>query len=373
MRVFGFEREDTPFRTLEDAMNLWSTHGEERFGRLPRGLIVLAALSSALLVAPIDRVAAQHSDAHSDGNLARSDAMFGMPDRYGTVPPDNIFATTPGLEQQARRSQFTVNVLAPIFFNSNGDLAPAGGPAGTNSAEFSPIAGVSWSTPVFDLPLRFTANARAEVDRFTQVPAANFDKVALSGRLQYIDPTNDQSFSPYFAYAPRFDFDPFFKERFATRQDLNLGVNKTFNFDRSFGRVAFAPNTLADTVWSLGVTTFAQRRFRDPEPSSWAFYLIPSVTYVINEQWNVSLGAEFMFRTFDPYLGFTENEWFLEPIATLEFVLPSSWFGSDRNATLFGRPAIDLQMAYEQNWSNIAAFTYGAMHVGAALKLGWRF
>jgi hypothetical protein len=30
-------------------------------------------------------------------------------------------------------------------------------------------------------------------------------------------------------------------------------------------------------------------------------------------------------------------------------------------------------MAYEQNWSNIAAFTYGAMHVGAALKLGWRF
>jgi len=42
-------------------------------------------------------------------------------------------------------------------------------------------------------------------------------------------------------------------------------------------------------------------------------------------------------------------------------------------SSLFGRPAIDLQMAYEQNWSNIAAFTYGAMHVGAALKLGWRF
>ena len=121
------------------------------------------------------------------------------------------------------------------------------------------------------------------------------------------------------------------------------------------------------------MTAFAQRRFRDPEPSSWAFFLIPSVTYVISEQWNVSLGAELMRRLFDPYLGFTENEWFLEPIATLEFVLPSAWFGSDRNATLFGRPAIDLQMAYERNWSNIAAFNYGAWHVGAALKLGWRF
>jgi len=51
--------------------------------------------------------------------------------------------------------------------------------------------------------------------------------------------------------------------------------------------------------------------------------------------------------TFDPYLGFTENEWVPGTIATLEFVLPSAWFGSDRNARLFGRPAIDLQMAYE--------------------------
>ena len=76
---------------------------------------------------------------------------------------------------------------------------------------------------------------------------ANFDKVALSGRLQYIDPTNDQAFSPYFVYAPRFDFDPFFSERFATRQDLNLGVNKTFNFD---GRLP-AGGVLAPTRWPI--------------------------------------------------------------------------------------------------------------------------
>ena len=91
------------------------------------------------------------------------------------------------------------------------------------------------------------------------------------------------------------------------------------------------------------------------------------------EDVNVSLGVELMRRWFDPYLGFNEAEWFIEPIATLEFVLPASWFGSDRNARLFGRPAIDLQMAYEQNWSNIPAFSYSAWHAGAALKLGWRF
>lgn len=39
----------------------------------------------------------------------------------------------------------------------------------------------------------------------------------MSGRLQYIDPGNDQAYSPYLVYAPRFDFDPFFRERFDTR------------------------------------------------------------------------------------------------------------------------------------------------------------
>ena len=338
-----------------------------------KALIVIVSLAGFASVTVVGRAAAQRSDSYEDSNSARIDAMFGMHSRYTSVPQDNIFATTPGLEQQARRSQFTFNILAPISYNSNADFTPSGGAAGQNSAEFSPVIGASWSTPVFDLPLRFTGNARAEVDRFTQVPTSDFDKAALSGRLQYVHPTNDQAYSPYFVYAPRFDFDPFFRERFATRQDLNLGVNKTFNFDGALRRVPFSPDTLAETVWSFGVTAFAQRRFRDPQPSSWAFYLIPSATYVISENWNVSLGIEVMRRVFDAYLGFNEAEWFMEPIATLEFVLPAAWFGSERNAAMFGRPAIDLQMAYEQNWSNIPTFSYSAWHVGAALKLGWRF
>jgi hypothetical protein len=30
-------------------------------------------------------------------------------------------------------------------------------------------------------------------------------------------------------------------------------------------------------------------------------------------------------------------------------------------------------MAYERNWSNVEAFNFAVWHVGAALKLGWRF
>ena len=335
-----------------------------------RPLHLLTLLSAVLLMATAGRLAAQQ---HGDAQEGRNDAMFGTPDRYGVTPQDNIFATTPGLEQQARRSTFTFNVLAPISYNSNAMLPPSGVPTGLNSAEFSPIVGLSWSTPVFDLPFRFTALARAEVDRFTQVPTADFDKVALSGRLQYVDPANDQAYSPYIAYAPRWAFAPFYQSWLQTRQDLNVGVNKTFNYDADFRRVAFSGNTLAETTWSFGVTTFFQRRFSNPAPSSWALFVIPSVTYVISEQWNLSLGVEVMRRSFDSYQGAAEEDWLLQPIATLEFVLPSAWFGSDRNATLVGRPAIDFQMAYERNWSTVPTFDFSAWHVGVALKMGWRF
>ena len=73
----------------------------------------------------------------------------------------------------------------------------------------------------------------------------------------------------------------------------------------------------------------------------------------------------------DPVLG--DEDWFIEPIATLEFVLPASWFGSDANAALIGRPAIDFQVAYERNWSTLAVFNYEQWTVGAAVKFGWRF
>lgn len=314
-------------------------------------------------------LSAQVYDQHETANEARYDAIFGMHDLTPT-PQVNLFATTPGLEQQARRLNFTINGLAPIFFNSNAELLRSGG---TNSAEFSPILGVTLATPVFDLPLRFTANARAEVDRFTQAPSVDFDKIAVNARLQYVDPDNDQAYSPYVAYAPRWDFAPFYQDWRATRQDLNFGVNKIFSYDRSFQRVPFAANTLADTVWSFGITAVIQRRFRDPAPGSWAAYVVPSMTYVISPQWNLSFGAALERRAFDSYFGFNQEDWLIEPILTLEFVLPETWFGSASTAAVLGRPALAFQVAYEKNWSNLPSANYDAWHVGAALKLGWRF
>lgn len=332
----------------------------------------ISTLSLGLVISGALPLAAQVGQ-HDDASQARADAMYGM-HGYTPVLQDNVFATTPGLEQQARRSTFTFNVLAPISFTSNALSGPSGVPTDQNSAVFRPSAGVGWATPVFDLPVRFTANVRAEVDRFTQVPTADFDKVAVSGRLQYVDAADDQAYSPYITYAPRWSYTPFYNGWLQTRQDLSVGINKTFNYDANFRRVAFAANTLAETTWSFGVTAFIQRRFSNPEPGSWAFFVLPSATYVISEQWNVSLGLDFMRRGFDSVQGGpAEEDILLQPILTLEYVLPSAWFGSERTASLLGRPALDLQVAYERNWSNVPAFDFSAFHAGAALKVGWRF
>jgi hypothetical protein len=51
--------------------------------------------------------------------------------------------------------------------------------------------------------------------------------------------------------------------------------------------------------------------------------------------------------------------------------LPSAWFGS--NSSLVGNPAIDFQVAGEQQYSNTIKKEYTVFFVGVAFKTGFRF
>jgi hypothetical protein len=86
-------------------------------------------------------------------------------------------------------------------------------------------------------------------------------------RAQYTNPQDDQDFSPYLSYVPRLDFDPTFANNFATRQDVNFGIDKVFNFEGAFNRLPSASSTSSATVWSFGFNIGAQQRFRDPSPN----------------------------------------------------------------------------------------------------------
>jgi hypothetical protein len=56
-------------------------------------------------------------------------------------------------------------------------------PTGTSTLELSPLATLSFAAPVFDLPLRFSANAMVESDRFIQSRGADLDKIGGSIRM----------------------------------------------------------------------------------------------------------------------------------------------------------------------------------------------
>lgn len=347
--------------------------GEQPAGRARRFTAAVVALATVVGLPVIPHPAmAQQPDtgAAADAGDLRSDALLATPDYVTPVPQDNLIATAPGLEQQTPRPQVTVNVLAPIFYNSNAAFAPSNG---IQALEGSPIVRVTVADQLGNLPIRISAGSSVEWDRFANAPSADWDKVRPFLRLQYVDSANDQAFSPYFAYVTRIDFDPTLSRQFATRQDLNLGVNKVWNFDRDFNRVLFSGNSSAGSVWRFGLTVGVQQRFRQPAPASYAAFFVPSVSYVISEQWNAGLAIDITRRWFYPNGGVDRRDLFFEPVATLEFLVPGEWLGGPGTARLFGSPAIDGLIGFERNTSNVSSANYNQLSAGLAFKLGWRF
>lgn len=309
------------------------------------------------------------SDARSDAQDALDDALLATPNAVTPVPLSNLYATAPGLEQQIVKPQLRTNLLLPAAYNSNGEEISRGG---TTTAEANPRGSLSWSGPISNLPLRLSLGAFAQSDRYSRTPAMDLDKIGLSARMQFVDPSNDQAFSPFIAFAPRWDYGPVFETQRSARQDLNFGFNKRWNFDAGFRQLAIAGNSSDSTVWSFGLTAFVQRRLREPQVSSDAAFVIPSVSLVINKQWNVTLATEFIRRWFDQNsLGIVTSDYELHPIATFEYIIPATAFGGERNARLFGNPAIDFQGSYLKVWSTASGGSYAQWKGVAALKMGW--
>ena len=332
-------------------------------------LLLLSLIAGLTSVTAAFAQAGARLDARSDSDDALKDAMLATPNAATPAPLSNLYATARDLEKQIAVPQIRANVLLPLAWNSNADELSHGG---TSSGEASPFANLSWATPVGTLPLRATLSAFGESDGYFQTPEMDLDKAGLSARLQYVNPANDQAFSPYFTFAPRWDFAPTFGSQLSARQDFDLGFNKRFNFDGNFQQLPFAPDTSASTVWSIGLTAFVQRRLREPQVSSDAVFFIPSASYVISSSWNASLALEFIGRWFDENnLGVATIDYEIHPILTLEYVIPAQFLGGEKNARLLGRPALDLQASYLRVWSNAPAGGFEQWKGVAALKMGW--
>ena len=336
-----------------------------------RKFALAAAAAASLSCAPAPASAqAQRLDAQGDAQDARTDAILAMPSLSATEPLGNLYSTAPGLEQQVPSPQLRANVILPLGWNSNAEEVSHGG---TQTGEFSPVGNVSLAAPI-GAPFRFTATGFGDIDRYFRASDVDLDKLGGSARLQYVDPNNDQAFSPYVAFGARWEFAPTFSDQLSARQDFNIGFNKSFNFDGAFQRVAFAGDTSASTVWSFGLTAFAQRRLREPQLSSDAMFVIPSVAYKISTDWSASLAVELLGRWYErDRLGEASRDWEALPIGTVEYSIPASFFGGEKFAAILGHPALDFQGSYLKAWSTVPGVSFDQWEAAVAIRSGWRF
>jgi hypothetical protein len=311
----------------------------------------------------------QETSDESDVIDFQNDAILGMPNEQTPVPQDNTYATAPGAEQRAAPTPLTFNIVAPLQYNSNASQANRNG---QEALEANPDVRLSYATQLFDSNFRFTGQLRYDGEYFgPPVGNRNVDFLRLNARVQYVNPNNDQAYSPYFAFAPRWSYEPFVATNIANRQDLNVGVQKRFNFDGNFVRVPEAGRTGSATTWSFGANVFFQQRFNSPLPNSQALIGALSASYSISDNWSASLAADLTRRWFGEVRGVTRQGFVVEPILTVEYRLPSELFGG--NAAAFGNPALDFQASGEQEYSNITRREFSAFYIGAAIKFGYRF
>ena len=216
------------------------------------------------------------------------------------------------------------------------------------------------------IPLKLNVKLRADTDRYANVPQADEDETSGSFKASYYDASNDQAWAPFFSYKAGAIFDPTFSPWTETKNDLALGFDKLFNFDGDFHLLPASARSRVAAVWSLGVSSFVQRRLRTPGPNSTALYVVPSATYVPSEDWSVSLFVNTRERWFDSGTSTTttvsRRDFEIEPISTIAY-----------DPKLPGAPQIALQIGFERRSSNLPNMSWNQWTVGPVLTANWRF
>jgi hypothetical protein len=134
-----------------------------RHGSGGSGAVVLLAVL-IVIAAQGRRADAQSASGNAslEGNTGLIDSILATPNQQTPVLQDNLFATAPGVEEAARSPQFTLNVLAPLFFNSNAQFLSS---HGTATLQGSPVVRLAWASQVFDSPIRISGAASFEAEK----------------------------------------------------------------------------------------------------------------------------------------------------------------------------------------------------------------
>ncbi len=347
----------------------------------PQGWITLRVLTASLLLHPTgSRAQSTNDDLKVDAQQARANASAAI--AWGTTVSSAAFVE-PTREGAAPQNKYTFYFLLPVLYNSNAEAANNGG---TGAAELTPEVRFGWARPLSGLPVKLSAFLDASSDRYPGAGDANGDTLLGKIRAQYVTGGDDQEFEPFFEYAPRLNFDPAWKERKVTIQDVTLGFDKAINFESDFTRIKRPKiDSSLECAWSFGFTGVVKRRFSDSAPDSWIATGAPSFTWNrLNPdpkaaQWNASLELDVTRKLSDSQGGVSRRDAIFNPIVTVEFLPPLRWFDGtnnlerDNRRTSLGRPRIEFQLAFTNGNSNVSGKGFHQWVVGPSLKTSWKF
>jgi hypothetical protein len=337
-------------------------------------------LATITLLMPVLGGVVGHTHAASPADTAgqddRSDRIQDQEDAIDTSQEAAQARQAAGQPAPPAPKAFNFRVNAPLYYNSNATGVLSGGPA---ALEGDPEIELGWNRSLASVPLKLSVKLRADTDRFANVPQANEDEVSGSIKAAYYDANDDQAWAPFISYKIKGLFEATFSPWTETRNDFAIGFDKLFNFDGNFHLLPISARSRDAAVWSLGLSVYAQRRLRTPGPSSTAAYVVPSVTYAASKQWNVSLFLNMRDRWFDSVASATttpsRRDFEVEPILTIAYDPSDAMFANSGAAwqQLLGSPQIVLQIAFENQSSNIASKSSSQWAIGPVLTASWRF
>ena len=226
-----------------------------------------------------------------------------------------------------------------------------------------------------DLPFRMSVSANSEFKRFFNASERRYRPADLLGPSQYVDPTNDQAFSPYFAITPRFTYLPTFSDQTEAAAGLQSRLQQALQFRRRLPPVAIGRRHVGrDRV------VLRPHGLRPEPPSPASAVVGRALPYSLgrrgsfSENWNASFAVELLGRWYEAdRFGETSRDWEALPIATARIFVPASYSGATGPPTFSaGRPSTCRALICNV-WSTVPGVSYGQWEASATLKLGWRF
>jgi hypothetical protein len=274
---------------------------------------------------------------------------------------------------QAAPREFNFRINVPLYYNSNAEEVQAGA---STALEADPEIELGWARSLTSLPLRLSVRLRADTDRYANLSQADEDEASGSFKASYFDVNDDQVWAPFVSYKGASIYDPTFSPWTETENDFALGFDKLFNLDGTFHRLPAAARSRGAAVWSLGLSAYVQRRLRTPDPDSVALYVVPSVTYIPSNGWNISLFLNTRERWFEtsPSMTTSRRDFEVNAILTIACDPSEALFGGGgEQQKRLGSPQIALQVGFERRSSNLADKSWNQCTVGPVLTANWRF